>query len=217
MKQKKSRRRTRRRTASGTRRSSSSCSSGSSNCNICTRNLLIICLEIALQPRCLAASLPPNGLTGFFCHFCFKVKLFRIILQCSQVANSVKRQLHKLPTNSRPPPPLTSLSLCCINNFRTLLSTLCAVSSALDKFAQFFGQKNAFRCEGLRRPQSVDLPACWPGREKSGALCEGNNKVSSVAAQRGRLKEPQGTTSNKDNDNEFIRRVFACFQYLLSF
>lgn len=56
------------------------------------------------------------------------------------------------------------------------------------------------------------------GREKSGALCEGNNKVSSVAAQRGRLKEPQGTTnSNKDNDNEFIRRVFACSQYLLSF
>lgn len=49
------------------------------------------------------------------------------------------------------------------------------------------------------------------GREKSGALCEGNNKVSSVAAQRGRLKEPQGTTSNKDNANEFIRRVFACF------
>lgn len=136
----KSRRRTRRRrTASGTRRSS--CSRGSSNCNICTRNLLIICLEIALQPRCRCCLAASERLDGFFCHFCFKVKLFRIILQCSQVANSVKRQLHKLPTNSRSLP----LSLCCINNFRTLLSTLCAVSSALDKFAQFFGQKNAFR------------------------------------------------------------------------
>lgn len=51
----------------------------------------------------LAASRHQQRLNGFFCHFCFKVKLFRIILQCSQVANSVKRQLHKLPTNSRPP------------------------------------------------------------------------------------------------------------------
>lgn len=59
------------------------------------------CSLAALLPRCLAAT---ERLNGVFCHFCFKVKLFRIILQCSQVANSVKRQLHKLPTNSRPLP-----------------------------------------------------------------------------------------------------------------
>lgn len=104
--QKKSkRRRTRRRSGSISRRSSSSCSS---NCYICTHNLLIICLKIALQPRCLRH----QRLNGFFCHFCFKVKLFRIILQCSQVANSVKRQLHKLPTNSRPLSPFPLPLLC---------------------------------------------------------------------------------------------------------
>lgn len=171
----------------------------------------------ASLPCCLAAT---ERLNGFFCHFCFKVKLFRIILQCSQVANSVKRQLHKLPTNSRPPPPLTSLSFCCINNFRTLLSTLCAVSSALDKFAQFFGQKNAFRCEGLRRPQSVDLPACWPVREGGEwVLCARATTKFQVSPLKGAgLKSRKAQpTSNKDNDNEFIRRVFACFQYLLSF
>lgn len=172
----------------------------------------------ASLPCCLAAT---ERLNGFFCHFCFKVKLFRIILQCSQVANSVKRQLHKLPTNSLPPPPLTSLSLCCINNFRTLLSTLCAVSSALDKFAQFFGQKKMhFVARGLEGlSQLICQLVGLPEREKSRALCEGNNKVSSVAAQRGRLKEPQGTAqpATRTTTTSSSAASSHVFQYLLSF
>lgn len=82
----------------------------------------------------------------------------------------------------------------------------------------FLAKKMHFVASGLEGlSQLICQLVGLSGREESRALCEGNNKVSSVAAQRGRLKEPQGTTSNKDNDNEFIRRVFACFQYLLSF
>lgn len=85
-------------------------------------------------------------------------------------------ELHKLPTNSLslvlpasfplpPAPPPTAFSPCCINNFRTLLSTLCAVSSALDKFAQFFDQSLKNKCSPKRLSETsrwLICKTCWP-------------------------------------------------------
>lgn len=108
------------------------------------------------------------------------------------------------------------------------------VECTLDKFAQFFGQQK--KCMPLGRLEkasssssSVRRLICklvgLSGREAGvgGVPWARAARKFQVAAQRSRLKAPHGTTNNQqpttnnDNDNEFIRQVFACFQYLLSF